>query len=96
MLTFKLTISTAECIYKRKYLPPGHKAPGISGKSLSRPTSSTGSDGDTTAVAGSGTTEARAATNILSAEDDAKLVFGTVFSLRNIVRKLGGVDDKYV
>ncbi len=31
----------------------------------------------------------------LSAEDDAKLVFGTVFSLRNMVRKLGGPDDKY-
>ena len=31
----------------------------------------------------------------LSAEDDAKLIFGTVFSLRNMVRKLGGIDDKY-
>jgi trafficking protein particle complex subunit 1 len=29
----------------------------------------------------------------LSAEDDAKLIFGTVFSLRNMVRKLGGEDD---
>ncbi|MCJ1472801.1 TRAPP subunit bet5 [Lambiella insularis] len=38
-----------------------------------------------------GTSQARA----LSAEDDAKLVFGTIFSLRNMVRKLGGVDDKY-
>ena len=33
---------------------------------------------------------------VLSAEDDAKLVFGTVFSLRNLVRKLGGPEDKYV
>ena len=32
----------------------------------------------------------------LSAEDDAKLVFGTIFSLRNMVRKLGGSEDKYV
>lgn len=32
----------------------------------------------------------------LSAQDDAKLIFGTVFSLRNITRKLGGPDDKYV
>jgi hypothetical protein len=31
----------------------------------------------------------------LSAEDDAKLIFGTVFSLRNMVRKLGGDDDTY-
>ena len=30
-----------------------------------------------------------------SSEDDAKLVYGTVFSLRNMVRKLGGEDDKY-
>ena len=30
----------------------------------------------------------------LSAEDDAKLVFGTIFSLRNMVSKLGGADDK--
>lgn len=32
----------------------------------------------------------------LSAEDDAKLVFGTIFSLRNLVRKLGGPEDKYI
>ena len=27
-------------------------------------------------------------------DDDAKLIFGTVFSLRNMVRKLGGEDDR--
>ncbi|MCJ1337473.1 TRAPP subunit bet5 [Bachmanniomyces sp. S44760] len=32
----------------------------------------------------------------LSAEDDAKLIFGTVFSLRNLVRKLGGPDDNFL
>lgn len=31
----------------------------------------------------------------LSAEDDAKLVFGTVFSLRGMVRRLGGEGDRY-
>lgn len=31
----------------------------------------------------------------LSAEDDAKLIFGTIFSLRNMVKKLGGPEDKY-
>lgn len=31
----------------------------------------------------------------LSAEDDAKLIFGTIFSLRNMVRKLGGEDERY-
>ncbi|KAH6850084.1 Longin-like domain-containing protein [Chaetomium sp. MPI-CAGE-AT-0009] len=31
-----------------------------------------------------------------SSADDAKLIFGTVFSLRNMVRKLGGEDDAFV
>lgn len=30
------------------------------------------------------------------AADDAKLVFGTVFSLRNMARKLGGDDDAFI
>ncbi|KAI0122175.1 snare-like protein [Daldinia grandis] len=29
-------------------------------------------------------------------ENDAKLIFGTVFSLRNMVRKLGGDDDAFI
>ncbi|KAI0117548.1 snare-like protein [Hypoxylon sp. NC0597] len=29
-------------------------------------------------------------------DDDAKLIFGTVFSLRNMVRKLGGDDDAFI
>lgn len=28
--------------------------------------------------------------------DDAKLVFGTIFSLRNMARKLGGEDDAFI
>ncbi|MCJ1378735.1 TRAPP subunit bet5 [Xylographa soralifera] len=60
----------AECVYKKKWLPPSLKAPDLL----------------------NGAPQPRA----LSAEDDAKLVFGTIFSLRNMVRKLGGVEDKYV
>lgn len=30
------------------------------------------------------------------AQNDAKLIFGTVFSLRNMVRKLGGEDDAFI
>ncbi|SPO02832.1 related to multiple myeloma protein 2 [Cephalotrichum gorgonifer] len=30
------------------------------------------------------------------AADDAKLIFGTVFSLRNMARKLGGDDDAFI
>ncbi|KAI1772522.1 snare-like protein [Hypoxylon cercidicola] len=29
-------------------------------------------------------------------DNDAKLIFGTVFSLRNMVRKLGGDDDAFI
>lgn len=32
----------------------------------------------------------------LSNEDDAKLIFGSIFSLRRMVRQLGGEDDRYV
>ncbi|ETN36869.1 uncharacterized protein HMPREF1541_07856 [Cyphellophora europaea CBS 101466] len=32
----------------------------------------------------------------LTPEDDAKLIFGTVYSLRNMVRKLGGEDDSFL
>ncbi|KAM0699742.1 hypothetical protein Q7P36_000745 [Cladosporium allicinum] len=32
----------------------------------------------------------------LTVEDDAKLIFGTVFSLRRIVRQLGGDDDSFL
>ncbi|KAI8628704.1 snare-like protein [Xylariaceae sp. FL1651] len=49
-----------------------------------------------------GTTTAAAAAAQLSTKrrnksaDDAKLIFGTVFSLRNMVRKLGGDDDAFI
>ncbi|CZT05392.1 hypothetical protein WAI453_005047 [Rhynchosporium graminicola] len=39
---------------------------------------------------------ARARPTRLSAGDDAKLIFGTIFSLRNMVRKLGGPDDSFI
>ncbi|KAF2151212.1 trafficking protein particle complex 1 [Myriangium duriaei CBS 260.36] len=32
----------------------------------------------------------------LSNEDDAKLIFGSVFSLRRMVRQLGGEDDSFL
>lgn len=68
-----LTVTTAECIYKKHWTPrPNSKSlPATNGFSDSGPQP-----------------------KALSAEDDAKLVFGTIFSLRNMVRKLGGPDDK--
>ncbi|KAL8710910.1 MAG: hypothetical protein Q9220_004509 [cf. Caloplaca sp. 1 TL-2023] len=56
-----------------------------------RPTS-TGSKGQPPNGLPNGGSHAKA----LSAEDDAKLVFGTVFSLRNMIRKLGGQDDNFI
>ncbi|KAK3710600.1 Trafficking protein particle complex subunit BET5 [Vermiconidia calcicola] len=44
------------------------------------------SNGDVPAVARRG----------LNAEDDAKLIFGTIFSLRRMVRQLGGEDDHFL
>ncbi|KAL2694017.1 hypothetical protein Neosp_000587 [[Neocosmospora] mangrovei] len=43
--------------------------------------------------------DAPAAANLqapTTSSDDAKLLFGTVFSLRNMVRKLGGDDDAFI
>ncbi|KAL4787802.1 Longin-like domain-containing protein [Aspergillus varians] len=74
----------AECIYKRRWLP---RPTSIIGKS-SRPAS------DIPTVANGLTSVPGPSTR--STDDDAKLIFGTVFSLRNMVRKLGGEDDNFV
>lgn len=71
----------AECIYTRRWPQAGSPTASKS----ARPPSSSG-------VSGNG--EAKIATRKpLSKEDDAKLVFGTVFSLRNMVKRFGGDDD---
>ncbi|KAF9884266.1 TRAPP subunit bet5 [Aspergillus nanangensis] len=74
----------AECIYKRCWLP---RPSSMSSKS-SRPASEI-------------TNTANGLPAVLhelprTSDDDAKLIFGTVFSLRNMVRKLGGEDDSFV
>ncbi|PGH18227.1 hypothetical protein AJ79_00566 [Helicocarpus griseus UAMH5409] len=79
----------AECIYRRRWLP---RPVSTSSSKSSRPTS------DTTALSNGLTKTLSGPRAIagLTAEDDAKLIFGTVFSLRNMVRKLGGDDDNFV
>ena len=42
------------------------------------------------------TTTSKTTSNTDANSNDAKLIFGTVFSLRNMVRKLGGDDDAFV
>jgi len=82
----------AECIYKRRWL----QRPVSTSSKTSRPTSEVtpptnssinGVSSSSGGVGGGGRSSR-------SADDDAKLVFGTVFSLRNMVRKLGGEDDR--
>ncbi|KAJ5872238.1 Sybindin-like protein [Penicillium soppii] len=58
---------------------------------LPRPTSIVGKSRSDTAGAPTGLGQ-----TVRSSDDDSKLVFGTVFSLRNMVRKLGGEDDNFV
>ncbi|KAJ9615865.1 Trafficking protein particle complex subunit BET5 [Cladophialophora chaetospira] len=70
----------AECIYKRRWPPLSVSTTG----KTSRPSSQAYTNG------------ASQPRSTLSAEDDAKLIFGTVFSLRNMVRKLGGEDDSFL
>jgi hypothetical protein len=72
----------AECIYSRRWTP----RPASSSKSA-RPQSGSSitSNGD-----------APPTRKPLTNSDDEKLVFGLVFSLRNLVTKLGGDDDTFL
>ncbi|KAL1969036.1 hypothetical protein VTN77DRAFT_870 [Rasamsonia byssochlamydoides] len=74
----------AECIYKRRWLP----RPVSTSSKPSRPTSEV-----QTLSNGVPPSSGRLSR---SADDDAKLIFGTVYSLRNMVRKLGGEDDSFI
>ncbi|GKZ18688.1 TRAPP subunit bet5 [Aspergillus brasiliensis] len=58
----------------------------MTGSKSSRPTSETSAPG----------LPATLGQTARATDDDAKLIFGTVFSLRNMVRKLGGEDDNFV
>ncbi|KZF22584.1 trafficking protein-like protein particle complex subunit 1 [Xylona heveae TC161] len=76
-----------ECIYSKHWLPrPVSSAPSKQGRPQSNSTLGTYDGEDAISTQPSG----------LTAQDDAKLLFGTVFSLRNMVRKLGGMDDNFV
>jgi len=81
LLQYPTDSCSAECIYKRRWLPRPISSSGKTSRPNSQPNPV------------NGTQLSRPA---LSAEDDAKLIFGTVFSLRNMVRKLGGEDDRWV
>ncbi|TPX08999.1 uncharacterized protein E0L32_009578 [Thyridium curvatum] len=73
-----------ECIYTKHWLPQPSDAAGAA-----RPAGA----GASSLAAGGSSTSTRASNR---SRDDAKLIFGTVFSLRNMVRKLGGEDDAFI
>ncbi len=79
----RLLMFPAVCVYSKRWT----QKPVISGGKVVRPQS-----GSSVATNGDISTNTRKA---LSKEDDAKLVFGTIFSLRNMVKRLGGDDDRY-
>ncbi|KAL8285312.1 hypothetical protein RB597_002416 [Gaeumannomyces tritici] len=74
-----------ECIYTKQWLPPPRDEAG---------TAAGAGAGAIGGGGGGGGGRGKAARD--SRADDAKLIFGTVFSLRNMVRKLGGDDDAFV
>ncbi|KAL2881147.1 Trafficking protein particle complex subunit BET5 [Colletotrichum sp. CLE4] len=75
-----------ECIYSKTWLPaerpPSQQPPSSAGTGAAPPPPPSQQLGRRSQVN--------------SAKDDAKLIFGTVFSLRNMVRKLGGDDDAFI
>ncbi|RDW70166.1 hypothetical protein BP5796_08563 [Coleophoma crateriformis] len=80
-----------ECIYSKLWHLSPQDAAANSISKAARPMS--GSSG-TSNGAPPDLGPARPRQGRLSAQDDAKLIFGTIFSLRNMVRKLGGPDDR--
>ncbi|KAI0881929.1 snare-like protein [Annulohypoxylon maeteangense] len=86
-----------ECIYSKQWhirAPPPPAPPSLTSPPSSRPQSQQPSHPShaTPAVIPS----ALSAASKRRQDDDAKLIFGTVFSLRNMVRKLGGDDDAFI
>lgn len=80
-----LHASLAECIYQKRWTPPATV--------INNETLHTTAQGGTVAPT-KGNVKPPRRTQKSKDADDAKLVFGVVFSLRNMVRRLGGEDDE--
>ena len=83
-LTFSF-LPPAECIYSKHWLPRPSPPPTISSSS-----SSLTPDGRHRRR------QHHSSSTTTDDGDQAKLIFGAVFSLRSMVRKLGGADDAFV
>lgn len=81
----QLTPPPAECIYSRRWTPT--RPPSSSSKTARPPSASSTTSPSTTTI-----TPAQRS----RLADDEKLIFGLVFSLRNMVQKLGGQDDTFL
>ncbi|KAH7393228.1 Sybindin-like protein [Cadophora sp. MPI-SDFR-AT-0126] len=95
-----------ECIYSRLWARQPDRPLSSSG---GRPISTSSTTSNTTTLVPQSQSQIQASSTAdpnlgparvrptrLSAQDDAKLIFGTIFSLRNMVRKLGGPDDSFI
>ncbi|KAJ9627312.1 Trafficking protein particle complex subunit BET5 [Taxawa tesnikishii (nom. ined.)] len=75
-----------ECIYSRRWQ---QRPVSATSKTLQRQSGASAVSNGTADLPG-------VSRKTLSTEDDAKLIFGTVFSLRRLVRQLGGEDDSFL
>ncbi|KAH6664336.1 sybindin-like family protein [Plectosphaerella plurivora] len=82
-----------ECVYDKHWLPASiAPSSGTSDRPLSQSSVSTAAPSQP----GRPASTALATTPSGPTKDDAKLIYGTVFSLRNMTRKLGGDDDAFI
>jgi hypothetical protein len=82
-----LTCAPAECIYQRRWVQPPREP--------TSETSSLKSTSNSLAPTNGGGFQPVKRSKKAKESDDAKLIFGVAFSLRNMVRRLGGDDDEY-
>ncbi|KAJ4982663.1 sybindin-like family protein [Stagonosporopsis vannaccii] len=82
-----------ECIYSRRWTP---RPPSSAGTPTAAKTTRPASSASLASTAPHDGPGAPSAHRGLSHADDEKLIFGLVFSLRNMVTKLGGADDTFL
>ncbi|KAF3053343.1 TRAPP subunit bet5 [Didymella keratinophila] len=82
-----------ECIYSRRWTPRPSSSGATTASKSTRPTSAASLSSATPTHPNDGTVAPHKG---LSHADDEKLIFGLVFSLRNMVTKLGGADDTFL
>ncbi|KAI1168531.1 snare-like protein [Nemania serpens] len=91
-----------ECIYSKQWFQPAAPTPAAPLIAAATSTATAAPDQHQQQANGIGPAKTVAAQAVPpkprrnKSGDDAKLIFGTVFSLRNMVRKLGGDDDAFI